>query len=191
MTSGISASPKILIIFAHPDPENSIANKVLIDAAISLPNVTVHDLYASYPDFFIDVIYEHELLTAHDIIVFQHPLYMYSCPSLLKEWIDCVLGKGFAYGDGKAMVGKYWRSVVTTGGAKQAFTPEGYNRYTMNDFLRPFEITAYLCQMHWLEPKVIYWSRNISKIERLQQADEYQRWLQNPLQCEVVINYDI
>ena len=42
---------------------NSIANQVMIKKIQSLEHVTVHDLYAEYPDFFIDVNYEHELLS--------------------------------------------------------------------------------------------------------------------------------
>ena len=80
--------PKILIIYAHPDPDQSVANKVLIRKARQLEHVTIVDLYATYPDFFIDVHAEHQRLLSHDVIVFQHPLYMYSCPSLLKEWLD-------------------------------------------------------------------------------------------------------
>jgi glutathione-regulated potassium-efflux system ancillary protein KefG len=32
------------------------------------------------------------------VIVFQHPLYTWSCPALLKEWLDRVLSRGFASG---------------------------------------------------------------------------------------------
>ena len=92
--------PRILVLYAHPDPEASVANRTMLAAISRLPHVTVHDLYAAYPDFFIDITFERELVRDHDIIVFQHPLYMYSCPSLLKEWIDVVLSKGFAHGEG-------------------------------------------------------------------------------------------
>lgn len=66
--------------------------------ATQLSNVTVHDLYAHYPDFFIDIPREQALLREHEVIVFQHPLYTYSCPALLKEWLDRVLSRGFASG---------------------------------------------------------------------------------------------
>lgn len=142
----------------------------------------MHDLYGVYPDFFIDVNYEHELLLAHDVIVFHHPLYMYSCPALLKEWLDRVLGKGFAFGGGAALEGKYWRSVITTGGKEEAFSAKGYNKYPLEQILQPFELTAALCQMHWIEPLVLYWSRNVSDIERYEHAELYRGWLSNPLE---------
>lgn len=46
---------KVLVLYAHPDPEESVANKALLEAVKDLDHVTVHDLYATYPDYFIDV----------------------------------------------------------------------------------------------------------------------------------------
>ncbi len=90
--------PKVLVIYAHPESHTSVANQVMIKKISSLSHVTIRDLYAIYPDFFIDVKAEHKLLLEHDVIVLHHPMFMYSCPALLKEWIDRVLGKGFAFG---------------------------------------------------------------------------------------------
>ncbi|HKN03281.1 MAG TPA: NAD(P)H-dependent oxidoreductase, partial [Buttiauxella sp.] len=92
--------PKVLLLYAHPESQDSVANRVLLQPAQKLANVTVHDLYAHYPDFFIDIYHEQALLQEHDVIVFQHPLYTYSCPALLKEWLDRVLSRGFASGVG-------------------------------------------------------------------------------------------
>jgi len=94
----MSQAAKVLLIYAHPESQDSVANRVLLKPATQLENVTVHDLYARYPDFFIDIPYEQALLREHDVIVFQHPLYTYSCPALLKEWLDRVLSRGFARG---------------------------------------------------------------------------------------------
>lgn len=89
----MSDAAKVLLLYAHPESQDSVANRVLLKPASQLANVTVHDLYAHYPDFFIDIPREQELLMAHDVIVFQHPLYTYSCPALLKEWLDRVLSR--------------------------------------------------------------------------------------------------
>jgi len=84
----------VLILFAHPALEKSRVNRRLVAAVQGLEGVTFHDLYEAYPDFYIDVKHEQRLLEAHDIIAFQHPLYWYSTPSLLKEWQDLVLEHG-------------------------------------------------------------------------------------------------
>lgn len=176
-----TTKPKVLILFAHPDPQESIANKQMILEAQKLDNVKVHDLYETYPDFIIDVHYERHLLLAYDVIVFQHPLQMYSCPALLKEWIDLVLGKGFAHGKAHALSGKICRFVVTTGAPAAAYSKTGYNKYTMAELLQPFELTASLCQMRWLEPLVLHWARRTSKNKRRLHTDNYINWLSNPL----------
>ncbi len=173
---------RILLLYAHPESQDSVANKVLLDAAQKLDHVTVHDLYACYPDFFIHIRYEQELLSQHQVIVFQHPLYTYSCPALLKEWFDRVLTRGFASGaGGNALLGKYWRSVITTGEPETAFSHHGFNRYPMMEIMRPFELTAQMCRMHWMTPMIIYWARRQSSEVMKHYASAYVDWLTSPL----------
>lgn len=172
---------KVLLIYAHPESQDSVANRVLIKPAYLLANVTVHDIYAQYPDFFIDINYEQQLLREHDVIVFQHPLYTYSCPSLLKEWLDRVLTRGFSSGPGgNELAGKYWRSVITTGEPEGAYQYDGLNRYPMSDILRPFELTAAMCHMHWLNPMIIYWARRQTPEALASHARAYGEWLAAP-----------
>ena len=112
----MSQTAKVLLLYAHPRISGFRGQPGFSEPALQLPNVTVHDLYAHYPDFFIDIAYEQDLLRQHEVIVFQHPLYTWSCPALLKEWLDRVLSRGFASGaGGNELAGKYWRSVITTG----------------------------------------------------------------------------
>ncbi|WP_075711260.1 glutathione-regulated potassium-efflux system ancillary protein KefG [Vibrio panuliri] len=192
MDLSATAQAKVLIIYAHPEPQTSVANQVMINKVTSLEHVTVRDIYALYPDFFIDVNAEHDALLEHDVIVFHHPMYLYSCPALLKEWLDRVLGKkGFAYGEGSALQGKYWRSVITTGGKEDAFGEYGYNKYPLEQILQPFELTAALCRMHWIEPFVLYWARNVADSEREMHAERYYQWLAAPLVGVNVISGEV
>jgi glutathione-regulated potassium-efflux system ancillary protein KefG len=147
----------ILVQFVHPYPERSRANRALLDAVRDLPEVTVNDLYAHYPNFYVDIHREQQLLSAADLVVFQHPLYWYSSPALLKEWIDVVLEYGYAYGTGgRVLRGKSWLHSVTTGMPGEAYAAEGFNGATLAELLKPFEITARLCGMRWLEPLVLH-----------------------------------
>ncbi|BDH44316.1 glutathione-regulated potassium-efflux system ancillary protein KefG [Salmonella enterica subsp. enterica serovar Choleraesuis] len=178
----MSQPPKVLLLYAHPESQDSVANRVLLQPARQLANVTVHDLYAHYPDFFIDIPHEQALLREHEVIVFQHPLYTYSCPALMKEWLDRVLTRGFASGaNGNQLAGKYWRSVLTTGEPEGAYRHDGLNRYPLGEILRPFELTAAMCHMHWLRPIVIYWARRLPPAELRNHADAYAEWLASPL----------
>src|SRR3954471_14966828 len=98
--SNMPAAYRILVLYAHATPHRSRVNRRLADAARSLPNARVHDLYEQYPDFHIDVAYEQALLADADLIVFQHPIQWYGMPALLKEWVDTVFERGWAYGAG-------------------------------------------------------------------------------------------
>jgi glutathione-regulated potassium-efflux system ancillary protein KefG len=151
------ATGGVLLVLAHPALERSRANRALAKAAKPLPGVTFHDLYEEYPDFVVDVDAEQARLVAHDVIALQFPFYWYSVPALLKEWLDLVWLHGFAYGKtGKALVGKRLFIATTTGGGQDLYTPEGGNRFTMDEFLRPLEQTAYLCGMTWETPFVAH-----------------------------------
>jgi glutathione-regulated potassium-efflux system ancillary protein KefF len=106
----------VVVIAAHPYPDRSRVNRVLTAAVADLPGVDVRSLYDLYPDFSIDVEAEQEALAASAAVVWQHPLYWYSVPALLKLWFERVLTAGWAYGpDGNAVRGKRCLRVVSTG----------------------------------------------------------------------------
>jgi glutathione-regulated potassium-efflux system ancillary protein KefG len=146
-----------LVLLAHPTMHRSRANAALIEAARGVQGVTVHDLYDCYPDFDIDAEREQALLSAHSLIVLQFPFYWYSAPALVKQWLDLVLEFGWAYGPGgRALAGKTLLCALTTGGGEAAYQPDGVNRFTIPELLRPLEQTAHLCQLRWAEPFVVH-----------------------------------
>jgi len=148
---------KVLVILAHPKLSDSTVNKALIQEAASVNGVKVRDLYAKYPDFKIDVDREQALLTECETLVFQHPLYWYSCPALLKEWLDSVLLRNFAYGKhGKALTGKRLLSVVSAGGPQETYCSAGSNEHSVESFLKTFELTAKFCNMKYETPLVLH-----------------------------------
>ena len=147
---------RVLILFAHPALQKSRVNRKLIATVRSLENVTVNDLYEEYPDFFVNVKREQELLLGHDVIVFQHPFYWYSCPALVKQWEDLVLQYGFAYGaHGTKLNGKWVLTAITTGGPASAYQRNGYSYFTIRELLTPFEQTVRLSGMVYLPPLVM------------------------------------
>lgn len=154
---------RVLVLFAHPAIRRSRVNRVLVEAARAVEGVTVHDLYEHYPDFAVDPDREQALLLAHDAIVAQHPLFWYSAPALLKEWQDLVLEHGWAYGrNGHQLDGKLWMQAVTAGGGERAYSPDGLNRWSVEEMLRPFEATANLCRMVWQPPFVLHGAHLVS-----------------------------
>ncbi len=167
---------KILILFAHPKYERSTTNSVMVDQVKDLAGVTFVDLYECYPDFDIDVPREQRLLLEHDIVIWHHPLYWYSCPPLMKQWIDMVLEFDWAYGPkGHALAGKKVLQVITTGASREVYCSEGRNLYSINEFLRPFEQTARLCHMQYMAPYAVMGTHRLNRDQVTLYADQYRQ----------------
>ena len=171
---------RVLILFAHPAYQRSRINRHLIRAVREVEGVTVHDLYEAYPDLMIDGVRERELLLEHDVIVFHHPLYWYSCPAILKEWLDLVLTHGWAYGSkGTALAGKLALQSITSGGERGAYAENGFNRFTLRQFLAPFDQTCRLCSMTWLGPFAVHGTHQLCTDQDLVgHAADYRRLIE-------------
>lgn len=178
MSQQAQLNPKTLVIVAHPAlHDSSRVNQKL--ANICHKHVdTVHDLYAKYPDGKINILHEQQLLLQHDRVIFQFPVWWYSCPSLLKEWLDVVLTYGWAYGEGgDKLHGKQWGLAVTAGGSKQAYCAEGYNLYPLEQLLRPFEVTASIVGANYLSPFIVYNAMELDEQQLELKANEYIAYL--------------
>ena len=171
---------RILVVLAHPRASVSVAQRALLAAARVVAGVTVHDLYAAYPDFNIDAAREQALLLQHDIIILQHPFYWYSSPAIIKEWQDIVLDFGWAYGPGgDKLHGKYLMQSLTTGGAEGFYHSKGRNRFAVEDLLAPFNQTAYLCGMAYLKPFIVYEGRRLTPDALKDRAGDYRNLLED------------
>lgn len=168
---------RVLINFAHPAKARSNVNARLRKAVEHLDDVTINDLYTHYPDFLIDVEREQYLCETHDIIVFQHPFYWYSTPSIMKEWMDLVLEYGWAYGSGgRALQGKGFFQAISAGGDSESYQQNGYNKFTLKELTSPYQATANLCGMQWLPPFAITGvHKGISNEQLNQYAEDYRR----------------
>lgn len=169
---------KILILFAHPSYEKSQVNKILVENIPNSASITFHDLYEEYPEFDVDIKKEQQLLINHDVIIWHHPMYWYSCPPLLKQWIDLVLEYGWAYGkNGNFLKDKMLFQVITTGGSEENYCATGRDRFTISELLEPFNQTTQVCKMNYLPPFVVHGTHNISIEETHEVAILYNQLL--------------
>ena len=167
---------KIVILVFHPVLHKSRVNRVLLSAVEGLKGVNIRYIYDLYPDYQIDIKAEQNVLQQHDIIVWQHPLYWYSSPSLLKEWLDLVLEHGFAYGkEGKALEGKSVLSAITSGGRRDVYGSEKGLKFSIRDLLAPFEQTVNLCRMRYLSPFVTHGTHLLKSDQIEKAAEDYVR----------------
>jgi putative NADPH-quinone reductase len=103
---------------------------------------TVHKLYEIYPDEKIDCKREQALIESHSNLILQFPIYWFNCPPIMKKWLDEVFTYGWAYGSkGDKLKNRKVALAITAGIKKEDYTPQGRYHYTLEEILRPFEIT--------------------------------------------------
>jgi glutathione-regulated potassium-efflux system ancillary protein KefG len=165
---------KVLILFAHPRLETSRIHNALLQQLPRNRDLSFNDLYEQYPNFNIDTDREKYLLLQHDIIIWQHPLYWYSAPPLIKQWIDMVLEFGWAYGPGgNALSGKMAFNIISSGGPRESYTTTGHHKNTLRQFLLPFERTTTLCNMNYLPPFAIQGTHRLNNESLEEQSQQY------------------
>ena len=171
----------ILVLVAHPQLRQSRVNAALMAAAaqIDAARVDVCDLYARYPDYFIDIAAEQARLSAARLIVWQYPVQWYGMPALMKLWLDEVFAFGWAYGPGgTALQGKPLWPVLSTGGTAESYGPAGYNRHPIEHFLLPLQQTAALTGLCLLPPHVIHGAHRLDDRQIAAEAETYRDRLQ-------------
>jgi NAD(P)H dehydrogenase (quinone) len=134
-----------LMILAHPSIEKSIGNKTISEIIAKEDNTEVRHLNLLYPDFNIDISAEQDALLNADTIIFQYPLFWYSTPAILKEWIDQVMQYGFAFGKESQLIGKKVIVSFTIGSPLKDYPQEIIEKITFH--LKG--LTAY-CKMEYL-----------------------------------------
>lgn len=142
---------KVVVISGHPHLEKSIANATIINELKQLPEVTVRDLGALYPDYRIDVQAEQQALLDADLIVWQFPVYWYGLPSLMKKWQEDVMSHGFAHGSTAKLGEKKLIVSGTTGSPADAYQPGKPQNHTLDELLLPLHQCAALCGLNYLE----------------------------------------
>lgn len=143
-----------LVILAHPDFAQSVANKAVIEhLKAARPDDEIRDIAARYPDFRIDAEAERQALLHHQTIVFQYPMYWYSVPAILKQYFDSVFTYGFAYGSGgDKLKGRHFVPSITVGAPEEDYRADGDTHFRVTELCKPLEQTAYFAKMHYIDP---------------------------------------
>ena len=120
---------------------------------------------------------EKEALRKADAIVWQFPIYWYNSPASLRDWQDQVMSP-IVYSADNFLKGKPVRVVFTAGAGEKEYCHEGLNRYTAEEMLRPFEMTANAAGMVWKKPLGFYGCGPTMAKEALEEAaKEYEQSL--------------
>lgn len=176
---------KIMNLVFHPNLRESRVNRIWKSQLEESGKLaTSRDLYQEYPDFKVDIECEQEQLLSHDRIIFQFPFYWYSCPPLLKKWLDDVLTYGFAYGSsGDRLKGKSLQIITSAGGEEKFYS--GFDIYaTIYELLRPFQLTANLCQIDYMLPVWMYRADSASEEVIREYGARWAEMIDDPLRAD-------
>ncbi|MDD3302021.1 MAG: NAD(P)H-dependent oxidoreductase [Candidatus Gracilibacteria bacterium] len=150
---------KTVVINGHSDYEKSFANKAIINGLVEKFNgqnfgdlIEIRTLIELYPDFKIDVDAEQNALLEADNIVLQFPLYWYSTPAILKQWIDNVLQRGFSHGSNGDKLRNKNLIISITIGSSEINYPKTQDGYDIEELIAPFRRTSNMIQTNLIEP---------------------------------------
>ncbi|BBI32809.1 NAD(P)H-dependent oxidoreductase [Cohnella abietis] len=173
---------KTLIVAAHPTIESSFIHKRWLEELRKYPEeFTVHELYKEYPDEKIDVKREQELVDAHDHLILQFPIFWFNSPPFLKKWLDDVFLSGWAFGKGgDKLKDKKISFAVSAGIKSEDFSSTGKYKYTLEEILRPFEVTCHYIEADYRPFYAFYGAEHNPSVEEVGvSAEEYVQFVRS------------
>lgn len=182
---------KTLIVVAHPNLHESRINKRwLQELEQHSDRLTIHRLYEEYPNGKLDIAREQALLEQHDQIILQFPLYWFSSPPLLKQWLDEVFLEDWAYGpDVNLFHSKTISVAISAGSREKDYQVDGKYRYDIHSLLSPFEVTTRYLNAQYREPFVLYAAGSHLSEEALEDsARKYAEYVLQPYNQEQAVN---
>jgi len=127
---------KVVVISGHPNLNESMANKKIINILSSLNKTHVRCLDDLYPDYNIDIPAEQAALIDADLVIFQFPLYWSTYPALLKKWFDDVFTYNFAFGpQGDKLKNKKVILSITAGATAESYSEGDFNFMPLDGYL--------------------------------------------------------
>ena len=135
---------KVVVLLAHPNMENSQANKALFDAIKDIEDVAIFNLYEMLEQDILNMDAWSRIISHANAVVYQFPFYWMSAPSLLKKWQDGI----FTYlAKTPAVAGKPLLVATTTGSEFDAYRSGGRTASRWMNFC--VLIRVVLCMQGW------------------------------------------
>lgn len=168
---------KIIILLAHPNYNESEANKALLDAVYNPIDVELYNLYGEKQ---YTVAEWASILTKATFIIFQFPFYWMAAPSKLKEWQDDVLN---TLAKTPAISGKPCMVVTTTGWSQDSYRSGGKVGFTVDELLHPYQAGFTYAGMIWKTPLVVYGTGTSNSAKNISiGVDQYKNIVNNYIQ---------
>jgi glutathione-regulated potassium-efflux system ancillary protein KefF len=148
---------KVVVISGHPNLNESMANKKIIQILSLIPDTHIRCLDALYPDYNINIPAEQAELIGADLIIFQFPLYWSTYPAILKKWFDDIFTYNFAFGpQGNKLKGKRVILSITAGATAESYNQGDFNFMSLDSYLESALHPIKAAQMEILESIVSF-----------------------------------
>lgn len=144
-----------------------------------LPEVDLHLLHTARKQKEFDIKAEQKLIDSHDTIVFQFPVYWFSCPALLKQWMDEVLTPDWAYMANYAFEGKRVAFAASAGSSAADYSANGSVGMELEDVLRSMRLSVGYLKAKYCGLHSCFSAVGIGKDALKQNAMEYVRFIES------------
>lgn len=171
----------ILYVYAHAD-QHSLNAELMSHGVKSMQksghNVMLSDLYAH--EFSLEA--EQLKIARANHIILQFPLWWFSMPAIMKDWMDRVFTNGFAYDTGKTFVdgllrGKTASLVITMQSPFTAYKKNGAHGHELDDFLLPIHHTLRFTGIENQPSFTVYDAHQLDEIRFQSVMDDYKNYL--------------
>ena len=174
---------KTVVIVDHPSFDRSNAHRRFVEEMRKYPDdILIHNLQSAYPTGTIDVANEHCLIDNNGSIVFEFPIYWFTCPPKTKEWLDKVLTHDWAFKDGHHLKGRKIGLCVTCGSEEEAYTAQGRHHRSIEEYLASMQRTFEMCDADYVGTFALYGINDAKKVDAEaigQKAREYVDWIKS------------
>ncbi|QLL70914.1 NAD(P)H-dependent oxidoreductase [Lactobacillus sp. 3B(2020)] len=164
---------KTLVVIGHPELADSETQPFL--KQVGKDWATFHELEAPF-----DIATEQQLIWQAERLILQFPLYWYSVPALMKQWLDEVFDEELLGPHHDRLVKKELGVVVSLGRPIREFQSGQRQAFTIDEYLRPLQGLALATKMKWLSPLVVSQFAYQSDTARQKLAVAYQQYLSLP-----------
>ena len=157
---------KTVVIVDHPSFDRSNAHRRFVEEMRKYPDdILIHNLQSAYPTGTIDVANEHCLIDNNGSIVFEFPIYWFTCPPKTKEWLDKVLTHDWAFKDGHHLKGRKIGLCVTCGSEEEAYTAQGRHHRSIEEYLASMQRAFEMCDADYVGTFALYGINDAKKVD--------------------------
>jgi glutathione-regulated potassium-efflux system ancillary protein KefG len=142
---------KHLLLFGHPEMASTGFQASLISRVQNDPRFEVRILSQEHREIGFIALEEQQSIESAKSVILHFPLFWYSMPAIVKEWIDTVFTLGWAFDQNGGLLKKLpFVCSVTTGAKLESYSSEGTNGHSLDTYLLHVQRTMSYAGMNYL-----------------------------------------